>query len=417
MTTMIPGLMEPHVQPLYGERCFADLPGLVRFALGVEPRPVPPPLEAIASQRFDQVIVILADAFGWSFIERFAGDHPAIQRFLKEGRAEKLTSQFPSTTAAHITTMLSGQAVGEHGVFEWQYYEPQLDAMIVPLLYSFAGDHEPGTLWTTRIHPQRLLPARTQFQALQAAGVACYAYVPSMLTAAPYSQVMMQGATLVGGKTLPETLVNLRDIAGRQANRACHYLYFPDIDSVCHDYGPDSEQVRAEVDAFLDVLERVLLAQAHRRFRHTLLLVTADHGQTAVNPDTTLYLNLHPDFERLRPLLRTNQAGALLTPGGSARDLFLYVRQERSEEAENVLRGMVDGRADVVQTGDLVSQGAFGPVASPTFRSRLSSLVILPHAHEAVWWYEKDRFEQRFHGHHGGLSADEMEIPLLALAY
>jgi hypothetical protein len=35
-------------------------------------------------------------------------------------------------------------------------------------------------------------------------------------------------------------------------------------------------------------------------------------------------------------------------------------------------------------------------------------------AGEAVWWYEKDKFEQRFYGHHGGLTPQEMEIPLLA---
>ena len=415
---MIPSLTHSYVRPLYGERSFAEVPGLIHQALGANRSPFQPPLlNDVAGHRFDQVIVILADAFGWQFFERFADHHPALQHFVRHGMVEQTTSQFPSTTAAHVTTISTGQVVGEHGVFEWQYYEPQLDAMITPLLFSFAGDHEPGTLQAAGIHPQRLFPTRTLFQDLQRDGVACFAFLPGSLIGAPFAQVMTKGAQVVGYRTLSEGLVNLRFLVERQTGRACHYLYFPEIDSICHDYGPDSEQVEAEVDAFLTLLERTLLPPANRRFRNTLLIVTADHGQTAVSPETVIYLNLHPDFERLRPLLRITRSGAILTPGGSARDLFLYIKDEHVEEAEAVLQGMLAGRADVVRTADLVEQGFFGGPVSAVFLSRLSNLVVLPHAHETVWWYEKDRFEQGFHAHHGGLSADEMQTPLLALTY
>ena len=49
--------------------------------------------------------------------------------------------------------------------------------------------------------------------------------------------------------------------------------------------------------------------------------------------------------------------------------------------------------------------------------SRVGNLVILPHAHETVWWYEAGRFEQKFYGSHGGLSREEMETLLLIQSY
>ena len=39
---------------------------------------------------------------------------------------------------------------------------------------------------------------------------------------------------------------------------------------------------------------------------------------------------------------------------------------------------------------------------------------VLPHYGEAVFWHEPGRFVQDLRGQHGGLSPQEMEIPLLA---
>jgi hypothetical protein len=60
-----------------------------------------------------------------------------------------------------------------------------------------------------------------------------------------------------------------------------------------------------------------------------------------------------------------------------------------------------------------MKEGFFGPILDPAFRARAGDLVILPYRGETVWWYEKNKFEQRFRGHHGGLTKEEMEIPLL----
>ena len=42
--------------------------------------------------------------------------------------------------------MHTGRPVGEHGLYEWNLLEPSLDAIVTPLLFSFAGDHGRDTL-------------------------------------------------------------------------------------------------------------------------------------------------------------------------------------------------------------------------------------------------------------------------------
>src|SRR5205807_1225800 len=163
---------------------------------------------------------ILLDAFGWSAFERHSG-HPFLRRFAQDGVVAQITSQFPSTTAAHVTCLHTGLPVGAGGIYEWFQYEPALDAIVAPLLFSFAGD------------------ATAVLDALEEA---------------------------------------LADLAG------------------CH----------------------------------ALLLLTADHGMTAIDPGTTMYVNLL--WPGIAEHLRRGRGARPLAPAGSARDLFLHVRPGRLEE-------------------------------------------------------------------------------------
>ena len=409
---------QPIVKPAYDTGCFADIPNLLVSLLGVSPPGILSPERlGYPDQPFEQVVVFLADAFGWRFFEQFS-DHPGLQHFICHGQTHKLTSQFPSTTVAHVTTMSTGQAVGQHGIFEWQYYEPQLDAMIVPLLFTFAGEESPELLRLAKVDPRWILPQQTFFQTLQAQGVASWSILPKELVKSTYTNAMAQGSTVVGYKTLPEALVNLRRQLDRITGPTLHYLYYPNIDSICHDYGPESEQAAAEIDAFLTMLDRWFFVRMDGKRQSTAFLLIADHGQMTIAPATTVYLNLLPEFESIRPWLRTDKQDDLLTPGGSPRDDVLYIKDSALDEAHAFLSRLLRDRVDVVKVSGLISAGFFGPKPpSDNFLSHVSNLVILPHANESVWWYEEGRFEQKFFGHHGGLSAEEMEIPLLFYSF
>ena len=126
------------VKPHYDSGGFAGIPNRIQ--------------SAFASGNYDAVVLFLVDGFGWRFFERFQ-DSPFLRRMANQGRIEKLTSQFPSTTAAHLTTIHTGWTVGQSGVHEWIYYEPLVDAVIAPLLFSYAGLWERDLLKTTGIQP------------------------------------------------------------------------------------------------------------------------------------------------------------------------------------------------------------------------------------------------------------------------
>ena len=394
------------VKPDYNAGGFAGLPRAVRSFLGGEPFPLP--LDGFQAQ-YENVVLCFIDGFGWRHFEKF-GAHPFLDRFTLSGAALKLTSQFPSTTSGHVTCIHSGLNVGRSGIFEWNYYEPLLDAMIVPLLFSFSGTGERDQLKATGIDPRRLYPTHTLYQDLKQLGVHSTIFQHREYTPSTYSNIMFKGANTRGFKTLPETLVNLKTALEGAGGKNYYFLYYDKIDSISHDYGPASVHVEAEVEMFLHTMEQFITKTKKGK---TLFLLTADHGQSEVDPATTIYLNRA--FPGIEQFIKTDRNGKLLVPGGSCRDHFLYIKDEMLDEAQAVLAKGLEGRADVVRTDELMAQGYFGPEISDAFRAHVGNLVILAYRYESIWWYEKGKFEQKYLGHHGGLTPQEMEIPLLAL--
>jgi hypothetical protein len=301
-------------------------------------------------------------------------------------------------------------------VYEWYYYEPLLDRMIAPLLFSFAGDAERDTLKSTGVAAQALYPAQTIYQELQPHGVDSVVVQHYSYAYSPYSKVVTNGARMVSYRTLPEALVNLGQLLERQKRKAYYFLYVDTIDTICHRYGPDSPQAAAEIEAFLAIMELIFHPKRAGKQPRTLFLLTADHGQIAIDPATTIYVNQR--FPEMLPFLATNRAGQPLAPAGSSRDMFLHIKDAYLDQAQAFLQQALAGRAEIYRVQHLIEHGFFGTTQpSAAFLSRVGNLVILPYGHETVWWYQAGRFEQKFYGSHGGLSRDEMETLLLALPY
>ncbi|MCI0609421.1 MAG: alkaline phosphatase family protein [Anaerolineae bacterium] len=384
------------IKPRYDEGGFAGIPDRIKTAF--------------ASGNYDAIVLFLVDAFGWRFFERFQ-DATFIKRIAKHGKIEKLISQFPSTTAAHLTTIHTGWNVGQSGVYEWYYYEPQLDAIIAPLLFSFAGTKYREDLKSTGIHPSLLYPRGIFYPELKKMGVKPYVFGIRDYTPSTYSNVVMAGAELWSFNTLSEALINLGLLLEQEKKRVYVHLYFDKIDSLCHEYGPTAPQTEAEIETFLLIMEHYF-ERIFKGKKRILFLMTADHGASEVDPNTTVYLNTEPRFMGFEKFIETNRREQLLVPAGSARDMFLYIKESMLDDAQAFLAKRLEDKADVVKTESLIADGYFGAEVSPRFRERAGNLVILPYRYESVWWYEKDKFEQSFYGHHGGLTPQEMETVL-----
>ena len=407
----------PHFRrPLPDSYSFAGLPALVRHVLtGNGPLGLPEDVLGDLPRRYDRVALILLDAFGWGYVERFMDRSPLLQQIGQYGVVSRLTSQFPSTTTAHVSTLTYGQPVGQHGMYEWFLYEPLLDRLIVPLTYSYAEDETPNTL---PLSPEQLAPGATYFSQLAAEGVRSVVALNRSIFGVRSSQYAFAGVTPVPMTSLTHGLETMADIFNASGGPMYGYLHHGEIDYVAHKQGPFSPLVLSEAELALQLVEQKFLRRLKRTGDgRTLVLIVADHGQMTVTPERTLYVNeLIPALEGL---MKRGADGRVLVPAGSSRDMFLHVRPGSVEEVVGLLQSHpeIGGRAEVYTTRELAEAGLFG-ATSEAFWRRVGDVVVLPYDGQMIWWRDPaiPKQTQGFHGHHGGLSAQEMDIPLLALA-
>ena len=406
---------ERFVRPIYDGYGFARLPGSIETMLtGADAPGLPPAALAGLGPRHETVIMVLIDALGWRFFAPRLAAYPFLRRFLDDGVISRLTTMFPSTTAAHVTAIHTGRDPAASGIYEWFYYEPSLDRIIAPLLFSFAGDKGRETLAAAKVSPQILNSGDTLYQRLAAGGVHASVYQHTSYAQSSFSRVVCAGADMVAFRTLPEALTLLAGRLAAASGPSYHLLYVDTVDAIAHVYGPDSPHVNAEIDTVLTTLDRLLHPALANLGRPSLLLLTADHGQIAIEPARAHLVNQRiPELVEATPLCADERPRA---PSGSSRDLFLYVKPEQRDAMHAALTQALTGCAEVHHTADLVAAGLFGPTPSDVFLSRVGDLAILPYAGETVWWANK-RFPVRFKGSHGGLTPDEAHTQLAALAY
>lgn len=357
----------------------------------------------------EKVILILIDSFGYNSWLRNSKDHVFFNVFNQRGRVSRLTSVFPATTSAAITSLNSGLTPQEHALFEMFMYLPERDRIIDTLRFRDFGDEERDSLQSKGVNPQVLFHGETIYQKLDQSGIRSFTISP--YAGSVFSELIHKGSKAISFKDSPDLVVKLEERV-REAEKSYTYIYLDGLDSIAHKYGPESEEYHRELSNISSSLEEAFLKQKNNMAGETLIIVTADHGQVRVTPGETIFLD---EYRWLTDNLQENEKKMSIFPAGSLRDLFLHVKPEKLGEVNQLLSEELKGRAKVFRVDEMVEMGFFGVgVPSQEFISRAGNLVILPYQDSSIW-YRYPGFEHHrsleYRGHHGGLNEEEMTIP------
>jgi hypothetical protein len=400
------------VRPAYEDFCFSSLPGFFEQLLtGSTSRGNFPPDVVNALGRYDHVIFVFFDAFGWESFQRFRASSQFLRRFDTNGVVMKTTAQFPSTTAAHVTTMMSGKPAFTHEVCGWNYYEPRAGRMIKPLPFSFSEDKEPGTLAAAGFAPSSILPPGSFFDALTRNAVNIELHGPKAFFPSPFGTRYADPSFFRGFTSLREGLGNVRASLTARVATTYRFLYADAYDVTCHQHGVGSNQADSVAQAMLDDLCGLTEGSFPPR---TLLVLSADHGQITDAPEKIIPIN--HIIPNITEYLKRDAIGNPIRFSGGRHHLFLHPRDSAREHLLAELRGKLAGAAEVAPLAELSKMGLLGPNPIPeSYAERLGSIGILPHARHAVYWEEPPAFTNDEPSTHGGVTWQEMETPLLLL--
>jgi hypothetical protein len=402
------------VRPDYNGYCLPNVPTTIMSILGVKhERPVLPKdaLGDVETSGVDNVILLLCDGLGHNEWSRQSG-RGFFGRISERGNVRPITTIFPSTTAAAITAVTTGLTPQEHGLPEWYVYFDEVGDVVVTLPFTRLGDRGRDTL-ADELGPRVLYNGRTVFQQLGDAGVGTTSMSSRMLAHSVFSGVTTAGSTVLPYSTASDLTVSLRRLVERSRGKNYFYAYWSLVDTIEHIYGPYTDESWVEASLISHAFQEGFLSKLSKEAaKRTLILVTADHGQLQVDLSKIVYMNR---WGKLTRAFARSPAGEVVPPWGSARDAYIRVRKGLVEDTMQYLQKKLEGVATVMTTEEGIAMGLFGiNKPSKRFRRRIGDIMILPHDANTVWYDYKRGDPLRVKGHHGGLTKDEMTIPLAA---
>jgi hypothetical protein len=349
----------------------------------------PLPLEGV-----DTVVLLIVDGLGdWQLEQHLSdGDMPNLKALLEDSQRRSLTSVFPSTTMSAITGIHMAASPAQTGWLGYTMWLEEVQGVIEMIgQVDFASRQKLE-------QPNFLKATSSIYAALEKNGVGVYSVAPNEYRGTWLNEWYWQGGMQYGYLTA-NTCASVAAASLALEPPKLVVLYWADYDTVCHRHAPSSQMAADEISAVDNALGR-LLRQIPKNGK-TLFCLTADHGQRDLLDKKAIYLEQNTELMAIFE-------GA---PAGDRVCRTFRVKPEKLTAA----RDLLEVHSDTLLSADAWRMGLFGGLpARETFYNRVGNLIALPRAETQLCYTYPGKNPSRPHrGSHGGLTPEEMLVPLV----
>jgi hypothetical protein len=401
---------EDFLYPCYEENCISNIPGSILdlFDVKTDLSKLPMVNNGFEGQK---VVLLILDGFGYNQFLRHQKENKILINISEKSDVFVLTSIFPSQTTNALTTLNTGLTPQEHGLFEYYIYLKEIGKIVNTLRFEPIGSVNRNELVKSGLDPKILFNEKTIQNILKKEGVKPFTHIYAPYAYSTSGSLLFEGSIIVPNLKSSDLFVSLRKKLEKETEPAYHFVHLSNLDTIAHEYGPNSYEYSAELSVILYLLKKELIQKVDSKTaKETLLLITSDHGGINIVPENITYLNGFPD---LLENLQYGSSEERILPTGSARDVFLHVKEEKLEETKQLLSKKVGTKAKIIETKQAINEGLFGRgEINSKFIDRAGNLLLLPYRNETVWFDHFIDFKYKPLGQHGGLNHEEMLVPL-----
>tara|TARA_Y100000310_G_C20701159_1_gene830000 strand:+ start:2508 stop:3677 length:1170 start_codon:yes stop_codon:yes gene_type:complete len=381
--------------PNYKDGSIVNLMSSIGNALGAKSKYKPLKiLKPSELKKSKNVVLMLIDGLGYEFLKKNGKG-----TVFNENLRGRMTSVFPSATSAAIPSLMTGFSPQEHAMTGWYMFMKELGVVGIPLRFVLRS----GTNFSLgeSVEIKKMFNIKPFADRIK--------FNPYLIQ--PKEILNTEFTIAAGGKSKRSGYIDMdgyfraiKKVIKSGKGRKYVFAYYPVHDSLCHEYGTNSRKVLThfkklskKMKSFLDSMEG----------SDTTFIISADHGLIDVPISKNIVITEHPK------LMETLTAPVC----GEGRLGYCYVKPSKVKEFERYVKTKLKHACYLYKSSDLLKKGYFGLFKpDKRFIDRIGDSVIVMKENYGLKDYLINSPRRRMNiGRHGGVSAEEMHVPLIVV--
>ena len=260
-------------------------------------------MDNILNNKYKNVVFIILDGMGEHILEKVS---PA--GYFRKKEIDCITSVYPSTTTAALTTYYSGKPPYETGWIAWSQYFKEYGRDIDML--SHRESYTSRDLKNARINVfDTIVKYKSVFEQIEEAlpNIKAYEITPS------YSDKRAKRS--IRADSIDEIIMNIETLC-KNPDEKFILAYCDNPDGLLHKFGTDSEEVKE----FIENTERKIEDMCKNLTEDTVVIISADHGHKDINKAYSIL-----DYPEIQKCL-------ISLPSLESRVVIFWVKEDMKEE-------------------------------------------------------------------------------------